>query len=58
MIKQNNKHEKHAFSQPFLEQNWKNSIYGHNPDLISLLVSQKLAVRYLEMMPQPVTASK
>ena len=59
MIKQNNENEKCAFSQPYLEKN-RNLILFMETTLIwfFLMVSQNLSTKYLEMMPQPITASE
>ena len=47
----------------FFPVSWKKlepySIYGNNADLIFfLMVSQNLSTKYLEMMPQSITASE
>lgn len=51
LCKQCNKNEKYAFSNPFLKELAPG--YGNSTALIHLLlVTQKLAIRYLEIMPK------
>lgn len=57
-VKQNNENEKCGFSSHFLKEFEPRSVYGNNIDVISLLVTHKLAMRYLEIIPEPIIVSE